>query len=75
MTANLQFLILTLSIMLASCATQEVKNDEIMNSTAAKNKSTVPESENNQRTGQNPPMTIIKNDIKLSLVRIMDGGN
>jgi len=74
MTANLKFLTLTLSIMLASCSTQEVKNDEIMNSTEAKNKSTVPENENNQRTGQNPPMTIIKNDIKLSLVRIMDGG-
>jgi hypothetical protein len=74
MTANLQFLTLTLAIMLASCSTQEVKNNDITNAKEAKNKSTTPENERTQSSGQNPAMTIMRNGLKLSLVRIMDGG-
>ena len=77
MNASLKFLTSITFITLAACSTQEVKQNATTNNnnTAdATDKSTPMANEAEQVSGHNPPMTIMKGDKKLNLVRIMDGG-
>jgi hypothetical protein len=72
MKTSLQILISVALIWLSACSTQEVKQD----TTAVQTPVTAPETkvDSAQNSGQNPPMTYLKNNIKLNLVRVMDGG-
>jgi hypothetical protein len=63
--------VLTL-IALTACSTQEVKQD-VTRSSTGKNSPT-PSPDGFQPTGQNPPLILEKDDKKLNLVRVMDGG-
>ena len=72
MNTSLKFLSLITFITLAACSTQEVKQDATINTPLVKSPITANEPE--QIFGQNPPMTIMKGNKKLNLVRIMDGG-
>jgi hypothetical protein len=77
MNTSLKFLTSITFITLAACSTQEVKQiaTKTNNNTAsATDKSTPMANETGQVSGHNPPMTIMKGDKKLNLVRIMDGG-
>ena len=75
MNASLKFLTTITFITVASCSTQEVKQDAtIADKIAPINKSPEVLNKAEPISGQNPPMTIIKGDKKLNLVRIMDGG-
>ncbi|MDP3876662.1 MAG: hypothetical protein Q8Q50_06745 [Methylobacter sp.] len=57
---------------LTACSTQEVKQDS--KTAPATDILTAISNESMQDSGQNPPMTVIKDDKNLNLVRIMDGG-
>lgn len=72
MKASVQILIGMAFIALTACSTQEVKQDTKAMSTPDK----LPAITNDslQSSGQNPPLTLIKDDKTLNLVRIMDGG-
>jgi hypothetical protein len=72
MNASLKFLTGITFITLAACSTQEVMRDPAINT--ATDNLTTRANEAGQISGQNPPMTIMKGDKKLNLVRIMDGG-
>ncbi|MDD1614205.1 MAG: hypothetical protein LUP98_06085 [Methylococcaceae bacterium] len=78
MNASLKFLTSITFITLAACSTQEVKQNATTtnnnNTAAATDKSPPMANEAEQMSGQNPPMTMMKGDKKLNLVRIMDGG-
>ncbi|WP_432746105.1 hypothetical protein ABXJ76_08740 [Methylobacter sp. G7] len=72
MKASIQILISMAFVALAACATQELKQDKP--ATPTKDKLSVITDESLQSSGQNPPMTLIKDNQTLNLVRIMDGG-
>ena len=75
MNASLKFLTGIAFITLAACSTQKVKQDVTTNNTPAIiDKAPTMANEAEQISGQNPPMTIMKDGKKLNLVRIMDGG-
>jgi hypothetical protein len=59
-------------MVLAACSTQEVKQDTKAIPTPDKSPAIIDDSA--QGSGQNPPLTLIKADTTLNLVRIMDGG-
>lgn len=59
-------------MLLAACSAQEVKQDT--NALPASDKSPAIIDDSAQDSGQNPPLTLIKADTTLNLVRIMDGG-
>lgn len=72
MKSNLKFLIGIAFIALTACSTQQAKQETEPLSTPEK----LPAISDNlsQKSGQNPPLTLIKEDKTLNLVRIMDGG-
>ncbi|WP_340123567.1 hypothetical protein [Methylobacter svalbardensis] len=72
MKASIQILISMALMALAACATQEVKQDTP--ALPATDKLSVITDESLPSSGQNPPMTLIKDGQTLNLVRIMDGG-
>ncbi|MDI1231778.1 MAG: hypothetical protein PSU93_11575 [Methylobacter sp.] len=72
MKASIQILISMAFVALAACATQEVKQDKP--DTPIKDELSIITDESLQSSGQNPPMTLIKDNQTLNLVRIMDGG-
>ena len=76
MKASVKLLTSITFITLAACSNQEIKQDATTTShnTTATDKSPTMENEAEQMSSQNPPMTIMKSDKKLNLVRIMDGG-
>ncbi len=72
---KLKFLPTLLFVTLAACSTQEVKQTEAAPSVATeKSKSVAQRTEAQQVDGLTPPMTLMKGDKKLQLVKIMDGG-
>lgn len=72
MKASLQVLIGIAFITLSACSTQEVKQDTKSISPPAKLPATPDDSL--QKSGQNPPLNLTKDEKTLNLVRIMDGG-
>jgi len=77
MNASVKFLTSITFITLAACSTQEVKHAAITpqnDTTSTPDKSSIAAPEAEALSGQSPPMTIMKGDKKLSLVRVMDGG-
>ena len=72
MNASIKFLTSIIFITLAACSTQVIKQDATTN--IATDKLPTMANETEQMSGQNPPMTVMKGDKKLNLVRIMDGG-
>jgi hypothetical protein len=72
MNASLKLLTSITFITMAACSTQELKGDS--STITATDKLTTPAYEAEKISGQNPPMTIMKDGKKLNLVRIMDGG-
>ena len=75
MNVRLKFFTGFALITLAACSTQRVKQDEATNTHAgALDKAPTMANEAGQISGQNPPMTLMKNGKKLNLIRIMDGG-
>ncbi|MGJ0491287.1 hypothetical protein [Methylobacter sp.] len=73
MKASVKFLTGMLFIMLAACATQEVKEEEGAEMPATTETPVMPEGTVDM-SGQNPPLAITRGDKSLKLVRIMDGG-
>lgn len=69
MKTSLQILIGMAFIALAACSTQEVKQEDTQPIPPSDNLAALP-----QISGQNPPLTLVKGDRTLNLVRIMDGG-
>jgi hypothetical protein len=69
---SVQVLISMAFMALAACSTQEIKQDSKSISTPDKLPKIIDDSA--QSSGQNPPMTLVKGDKTLNLVRIMDGG-
>jgi hypothetical protein len=75
MNASLKFLTGIAFITLAACSSQNVKQNITTNNTHGDiDKAPTMANEAEQISGQNPPMTIMKDGKKLNLVRIMDGG-
>jgi hypothetical protein len=75
MNAQLKFLPYLLFVTLVGCSTQEVKQTEATSPIAPeKSKSISQKTESEQVDGLTPPMTLMKGDKKLQLVKIMDGG-
>ena len=72
MNASLKFLTIFTFITLTACSTSEIKQDAT--TTKVTDKAPTMANEAELMSGQNPPMTIMKGDKKLNLVRIMDGG-
>lgn len=72
MKANLKILISTAFCALAACSTQEVKQESQPVSVPEKTPPIIDDL--SQRSGQNPPLTLIKENKTLNLVRVMDGG-
>lgn len=72
MKASIQILIGMAFMTLVACSTQEVKQDA--KSISAPEKLPAIPDDSSQKSGQNPPLTLIKGDQTLNLVRIMDGG-
>lgn len=72
MKASLHILIGMAFIALTACSTQEVKQDA--KSLPAPDKLPAITDDSLQRSGQNPPLTLLKGDKTLNLVRVMDGG-
>lgn len=72
MKASVQILISMAFIALTACSTQEVKQET--KPVPAPDKLPAITDESLQPSGQNPPLSLIKGDKTLNLVRIMDGG-
>lgn len=72
MKASVKILISMAFIALTACSTQEVKQDTKPMPTPDKVPAIIEDS--SQSSGQNPPLTWVKDDKTLNLVRIMDGG-
>ena len=72
MKASVHFFISLIFMALAACSTQEVKQDTQAMPAPDKSSATIDDSA--QGSGQNPPLTQVKGDKTLNLVRIMDGG-
>lgn len=72
MKASIQILISMAFIVLSACSTQEVKQDT--KSMTAPDKLPAITDDSLQKSGQNPPLNLIKDNQTLNLVRIMDGG-
>jgi len=72
MKASVQILIGMAFIALTACSTQEVKQET--KPVPAPDKLPAITDESLQPSGQNPPLTLIKGDKTLNLVRVMDGG-
>jgi hypothetical protein len=73
MNTSLKFLTSITFITLAACSAQEVKQN-LTNNSATDKKPPTMANEAESMSGLNPPMTIMKGEKKLNLVRIMDGG-
>ena len=72
MKVGVKILTIMTLITLAACSTQEVKQDTTTDTDPDKSPRMANEGE--PMSGQNPPMTIMKDGKKLNLVRVMDGG-
>ncbi len=72
MKPNVRILIIMSCMALVACSNQEIKPDT--SSTLASGKLPAIPGDSAQNSGQNPPLTLIKEDKTLDLVRIMDGG-
>lgn len=72
MKTGIHILISMTFMALLACSTQEIKQD--IKPASAPDKLPAITDDSSQKSGQNPPLTLIKNDKTLSLVRIMDGG-
>ena len=72
MKSSVQILIGIAFIALTACSSQEVKQDVKPISTAPKPPAI--QDDSSQISGQNPPLTLLKDDKTLNLMRIMDGG-
>ena len=72
MKTSIQILISMAFIALAACSAQEVKEDALP-IPASDNLATLPNNVSSM-SGQNPPLTLVKGNKTLNLVRIMDGG-
>ena len=72
MKAGVKFLTFITLIVLAACTTQEVKQDAATDT--GPDQSPIVANEAEAMSGQNPPMTLMKDGKKLNLVRVMDGG-
>lgn len=72
MKASIHILISLAFMALAGCSSQEIKQDT--KAMPAPDKSSTIVDDSAQGSGQNPPLTQIKDDKTLNLVRIMDGG-
>jgi hypothetical protein len=72
MKASVHILFGMVFIALVACSSQEVKQE--INATPVPGKSSAMIDDSAQGSGQNPPLTQVKGDKTLSLVRIMDGG-
>ena len=72
MKASLHILTGIAFIALTACSTQEVKQDTAAVSAPAKLQAIAEDSL--QNSAQDPPLTLLKDDKTLNLVRIMDGG-
>jgi len=72
MKASVHILIGMTLMLLAACSTQEVKQDTKAMPAPDKSPATIDDSA--QGSGQNPPLTQVKGNKTLNLVRIMDGG-
>ena len=72
MKANVHILIGMAFIALTACSTQEVKQDA--EPVSASDKLPARTDDSSQSSSQNPPLTLIKADTTLNLVRVMDGG-
>ena len=72
MKAGVKFLTIMTLITLAACSTQKVKQDAATDT--APDQSPIVANEAEAMSGQNPPMTLMKDGKKLNLVRVMDGG-
>lgn len=72
MKSNLKTLISMACVVLTACSTLEVKQET--ESSSAPEKLPVITDDSSQKSGQNPPLTLIKENKTLNLVRIMDGG-
>jgi len=75
MTASFKFLTSIIFISLAACSTQETKQSTVStdNYPAPTDRSPAMANNTGEISGRNPPMTLMKGNKKLSLVRIMDG--
>jgi len=72
MKTSIQLLIGIAFIALTACSNQEVKQDTLP-IPATDNLATMPDNVSSM-SGQNPPLTLVKGNKTLNLVRIMDGG-
>jgi hypothetical protein len=72
MKASVHILIGMAFIALTACSTQEVKQDA--EPVSASDKLPARTDDSSQSSNQNPPLTLIKADTTLNLVRVMDGG-
>jgi hypothetical protein len=72
MKANVHILIGMAFIALTACSTQEVKQNA--EPVSASDKLPARTDDSSQSSNQNPPLTLIKADTTLNLVRVMDGG-
>lgn len=72
MKPSVHILIGMVFMALAACSSQEVKQEA--KATPAPGKSSAIIDDSAQGSGQNPPLTQVKGDKTLNLVRIMDGG-
>jgi hypothetical protein len=72
MKTSLQIFICSAVIALSACSTQEVKHEPVVVEAPAQQSAIKDDSILD--SVQNPPMTFLKNNIKLNLVRVMDGG-
>jgi FKBP-type peptidyl-prolyl cis-trans isomerase (trigger factor) len=76
MKISLQLFISAAFIALSACSTQEIKQDTVAVQAPAIPAPAIPaiKDDSAQNSGLNPAMTLLKNNIKLNLVRVMDGG-
>lgn len=72
MKANLSFLVGIALLALTACSTQEIKQDD--KTLPATKKPPAITGDSAQNSGQNPPPTLLKDNLTLNLVKIMDGG-
>lgn len=73
MKESLRIIICIALIALTACSTQEIKHDTKA-AVPTPDKSPTVTDDLAQKSAQNPPLTLIKDDKTLNLVKIMDGG-
>ena len=75
MNIRFKFSLTLLCLSLAACSSQEIKETETASKPVTESPvSTAPSIPDMQMSGMNPPMTITKDNKKLNLMRILDGG-